>query len=202
MWFWRFLREHRWKFHTALLTAGIAAGAGLAAALSALRVVQRSVGLAPPTREQLEEEQPETRSPLFRLLPEMAQRLAWRQLGDGFPTPVHCAQVALSDDVNAAEAPWTFFVKREDLSSKLGKLLANCWQTFANCFEDRLRYNRTRAQEQCQVCQLSVGSARPAAGGRGLRGWADIGRAPRSVEGVPQRQREPGVPASQKLSQK
>jgi 1-aminocyclopropane-1-carboxylate deaminase/D-cysteine desulfhydrase-like pyridoxal-dependent ACC family enzyme len=117
MWFWRFLRDHRWKLLTASLTAGIAAGAGLAAALSVLRVVQRSVGLAPPTREQLEEEQPETCSPLFRLLPALAQRLAWRQLGDGFPTPVHRAQVALSDDANAVEEPWTFFVKREDLSS-------------------------------------------------------------------------------------
>ena len=49
--------------------------------------VAASVGICPPTAAQLAEERPDA-CPLFRHLPALRSRLAWREIGT-FPTPVH-----------------------------------------------------------------------------------------------------------------
>jgi len=79
----------------------------LAATTALLRACEQSVGLAGPTPSMLEDEDP-SKLPLFRHLPSLRGKLAWRPLGD-FPTPVHDASVGAH----------RFQVKREDLSSSL-----------------------------------------------------------------------------------
>lgn len=89
----------------------VAAGAAGALALSLptfvvlLRAMERSVGLAPPIPSQLAGESAEACA-LFRHLPALRLRLAWRSLG-AVRTPVH------SCGLNGR----SFLVKREDLAS-------------------------------------------------------------------------------------
>ena len=84
---------------------------GLSAVAVLLRAFERSVGIAPPTEEMLAHE-PHGRLPLFRHLPALRTKLAWRQLGS-WPTPVHDARIATT----ASGSELHFQVKREDLSS-------------------------------------------------------------------------------------
>ena len=52
--------------------------------------------------------------PLLRHVPVLKDKIAWRALGDTFPTPVHEVSVT-----SAAGVHCHFYVKREDLSSSL-----------------------------------------------------------------------------------
>lgn len=97
------------------------------AALATLQSMHLSVGVDVPTPKQLQEED-HTQCALFRHIPQLKTRLAWRQLSDDtFPTPVHrgtCSarpvvsseKVAGADDKEVARTV-QFYVKREDLSS-------------------------------------------------------------------------------------
>lgn len=78
-----------------------------------LRRMQDSVGFAPPTAAMLATEDLNA-CPLLRRLPVLRDKIAYRALGDRFPTPVHETSVP---SVTGAELH--FFVKREDLSSTL-----------------------------------------------------------------------------------
>ena len=83
-----------------------------------LQHMHMSVGMHAPTEKQLEEEDTEQHA-LFRHVPELKQRLAWRQLGN-FPTPVHRGRCKAARAAGCGDAPQTvsFYVKREDLSSE------------------------------------------------------------------------------------
>ena len=78
-----------------------------------LRRMQASVGLAPPTRRMLVEED-HSACPLLRHVPALTSNIAFRTLGDNFPTPVHHGSV-----VDANGETCRFLAKREDLSSSL-----------------------------------------------------------------------------------
>ncbi|KAL1519735.1 hypothetical protein AB1Y20_023243 [Prymnesium parvum] len=80
---------------------------------STLQRMQQSVGVAPPTQAMLDEEDHDS-CPLLRHLPMLKQKIAYRALGDRFPTPIHEASVQ-----SAAGFRCHFYVKREDLSSGL-----------------------------------------------------------------------------------
>ena len=74
----------------------------------ALRRMQDSVGVVPPTTKMLAQEDLDA-CPLLRRLPMLKKQIAFRALGDCFPTPVHETTVGHS----------RFWVKREDLSSSI-----------------------------------------------------------------------------------
>ena len=78
-----------------------------------LEKVYTSLGIAPPTKEQLEEENHSNHA-LFRFLPILSKRLAWRELGN-FPTPIHQGEIAPADE----DGVMKFYVKREDLCSPI-----------------------------------------------------------------------------------
>ena len=88
-----------------------------------LNVLHSDVGVDAPTTRQLTEEDHE-RLALFRHVPALKSRLAWRELGV-FPTPVHRARcsarpISMSATNYKNKSPprtVAFFVKREDLSS-------------------------------------------------------------------------------------
>ncbi|KAJ1456500.1 hypothetical protein M885DRAFT_587109 [Pelagophyceae sp. CCMP2097] len=80
-----------------------------AGAVGVLRAFHGSVGLCPPTVMQLQEERAENCA-LFRHLPQLREKFAWRELGD-YPTPVHDLKVA------AGGRTVTVSVKREDYAS-------------------------------------------------------------------------------------
>jgi hypothetical protein len=65
-----------------------------------------SVAPLPPTENQLATEDLDA-CPIFRHIPQLRGRVAFREIGENFPTPIHKVTV---DGVS-------FFVKREDLSS-------------------------------------------------------------------------------------
>ena len=84
----------------------------VAGALLVMRRVSASVGTAAPTKEQLEQEHPQEKCAIFRHLPSLATKLAWRSLGASESTPIHKCEMP-----NGIE----FYVKREDLiSNKYG----------------------------------------------------------------------------------
>jgi 1-aminocyclopropane-1-carboxylate deaminase/D-cysteine desulfhydrase-like pyridoxal-dependent ACC family enzyme len=87
-------------------TAGVAV-------VSLLRRINSSVGLAQPTKEMLKEEEPEKNCALFRHLPHLSERLAWRSLGAVKKTPIHRLQLP---GMNNANLTLEIFIKREDLS--------------------------------------------------------------------------------------
>jgi len=74
------------------------------------------VRLFPPTARQLAD-QPLDANPLFRALPVLRERLAWRELGDAFPTPLHRFVAKLQGEGDLADEEVDIWVKREDLSS-------------------------------------------------------------------------------------
>lgn len=86
----------------------------IATILKVLNLMSSNLGTTPPTSEQLESEN-QANSPLFRALPHLKAKLAWRELGI-FPTPIHEGSVKTKSNQTI-----TFYVKREDLaSSKYG----------------------------------------------------------------------------------
>ena len=96
----------------AKLGAGVVVAAP-AAIVTLLTRMHGSVGLAAPTQAMLAEENSVETCALFRHLPQLADKLAWRSLGASV-TPIHrCALDAPSG------APVQFYVKREDLASSL-----------------------------------------------------------------------------------
>ena len=119
-------------------TMGVALPSVAAAVFWVLQTMHSSIGIAEPCQKQLDgpsEQKARERYPLFRYLPQLKDRLAWRSLGGSFPTPIHsCECQARPISVGAAKAgerstinhgsadsPRTvrFYVKREDLSSSL-----------------------------------------------------------------------------------
>ena len=78
-----------------------------------LTKIHNNLGIAPPTKEQTEEENHENH-PLFRHLPILSKRIAWRELGE-YPTPIHTGSITPM----AGGSIMKFYVKREDLSSPL-----------------------------------------------------------------------------------
>ena len=78
-----------------------------------LTKIHHSLGIAPPTKDQIEEEKQENHA-LFRFLPILSQRLAWRELGE-YPTPIHTGSITPV----AGGSAMKFYIKREDLSSRL-----------------------------------------------------------------------------------
>jgi len=105
---------------TGLGAAAVLAAVGSGAVVWLLNVLHSDVGVEAPTARQLAEEDHE-RHALFRHLPALRGRLAWRGLGV-FPTPVHratCSAAPISSSSGASADPRavSFFVKREDLSS-------------------------------------------------------------------------------------
>eukprot|EP00931_Biecheleriopsis_adriatica_P045175 TRINITY_DN25896_c0_g1_i1.p1 TRINITY_DN25896_c0_g1~~TRINITY_DN25896_c0_g1_i1.p1 ORF type:complete len:516 (+),score=107.33 TRINITY_DN25896_c0_g1_i1:45-1592(+) len=98
-----------WKWLGVVFVGGTAG-----AMLFMRRLLERmfcSISPLPPTKRQLQDEDLGA-NPLFRALPSMRGRLAWRQLGENFPTPVH----RLSCDLSSKKEV-EFWVKREDLCS-------------------------------------------------------------------------------------
>ena len=104
---------------TALAIAKIGTGIALAAPLAAtagvvslLTRMHGSVGTAAPTVAMFAEED-RTKSALFRHLPMLSDKLAWRSLGAPATTPIHrCTMTEPEGDEDVQ-----FFVKREDLAS-------------------------------------------------------------------------------------
>ena len=83
-----------------LLVAGAARLAG---------AIFHSVAPLPATAAQLQEEQLD-KHPLFRHLPALKGRVAWRRIGT-YPTPIHSVTATTPDGATIA-----FSVKREDLA--------------------------------------------------------------------------------------
>ena len=112
--------------------AGVAVTTPMVLAAFAVTLLHRmhgSIGIAPPTAAMLREED-QTDCALFRHLPHLSTRLAWRSLGARMPTPIHRCTLRAppppSDRATAASAASAppgatveFFVKREDLISPL-----------------------------------------------------------------------------------
>lgn len=82
------------------------------AVVSLLRRINTSVGLAEPTEDMIKEEVPEKNCALFRHLPHLSKRLAWRSLGALKKTPIHRLQLP---GLNNANLTLEIFIKREDL---------------------------------------------------------------------------------------
>mmetsp|Transcript_34529 Transcript_34529/g.83342 ORF Transcript_34529/g.83342 Transcript_34529/m.83342 type:complete len:536 (-) Transcript_34529:19-1626(-) len=84
-----------------------------------LRRISKSVGVEPPTEQQMSEESPSENCPLFRHFPSLSQKLAWRSLGATKSTPVHICTLpspaSNSTSSNDDDGTLTFYVKREDL---------------------------------------------------------------------------------------
>lgn len=78
-----------------------------------LRRMQESVGVAPPTKAMLAQEN-HGKCVLLRRVPVLKDKIAYRQLGSNFPTPVHESTV-----MSPSGTKLRFCVKREDLSSDL-----------------------------------------------------------------------------------
>ena len=77
-----------------------------------LNAMQDAAGIAPPTSTQLEHEDFD-KSALYRHFPTLKYKIAFRCLGDTFPTPIHRGSISSPDSGNQI----TFAVKREDLAS-------------------------------------------------------------------------------------
>ena len=104
---------------TVLAGFGICAASIGGVGIWVLNAMASSVGVDKPTPTQLEEEE-QKRHALFRHVPALIDRLAWRELGT-YPTPIHRATcmakpIAATSPTTAAEKV-SFYVKREDLSS-------------------------------------------------------------------------------------
>jgi 1-aminocyclopropane-1-carboxylate deaminase/D-cysteine desulfhydrase-like pyridoxal-dependent ACC family enzyme len=84
-----------------------------------LRRISGSVGLAPPTLAMLAEENPRRKSALFRNLPDLAEKFAWRSLGAMDKTPIHTLRIPVPSSGGESEVQLEFYVKREDLISPL-----------------------------------------------------------------------------------
>ena len=99
------------------IALGLVAGLGVTgtAALVLVRQIlvalHGNVGIRKPTQNQLEEEDFEV-SAIMRKLPELKKRLAFRSLGDNFPTPIHRGECSYKG------IKCKFHVKREDLCSR------------------------------------------------------------------------------------
>ena len=103
-------------------------GLGVTVPVGVVALLQRvsgSVGLAPPTASMLADENPKSECALFRHVPELADKLAWRSLGALKTTPIHKCKVpslllsSSSGNKNNMEEDLEFLVKREDLLSPL-----------------------------------------------------------------------------------
>jgi hypothetical protein len=105
----------------AVVAVSTVAVVGATSVVLLLRRISGSVGTEPPTTKQLEEETPTTNCVLFRHLPYLSQKLAWRSLGVKDCTPIHiCKLPANTNDTKYDtnnDMMLEFYVKREDLIS-------------------------------------------------------------------------------------
>lgn len=85
---------------------GVTAGVAMVGALRFLRFMYHSVKPLPPTKKQMEEEDMD-KNLLFKYVPALKGKVAWRQIGD-YPTPIHKLEIGKE---------MSFWVKREDLSN-------------------------------------------------------------------------------------
>ena len=94
------------------LAGGAIALAGIAMTLIvlSLRAAQRSLGILPPTKKQLEDGTHDSHA-LFRHFPALVEKVAWLPLGN-FPTPVETGTFKTPDGTELS-----ILVKREDLAS-------------------------------------------------------------------------------------
>lgn len=84
---------------------------GLLSLALLLRRISSAVGLAGPTTAMLKEEEP-AKNALFRHLPKLATKFAWRSLGVKKATPIHVCRIPSKED-DGKEL--SFLLKREDL---------------------------------------------------------------------------------------
>ena len=89
---------------------GVTSTAVLILVRQILAALHGNVGVRKPTERQMEEENFEV-SAIMRKFPELKHRLAFRSLGNNFPTPIHRGECTYKD------IEYNFFVKREDLCS-------------------------------------------------------------------------------------
>jgi hypothetical protein len=89
---------------------GVTSTAVLVLVRQILAALHGNVGVRKPTERQMEEENFEV-SAIMRKFPELKHRLAFRSLGNNFPTPIHRGECTYKD------IECKFFVKREDLCS-------------------------------------------------------------------------------------
>jgi 1-aminocyclopropane-1-carboxylate deaminase/D-cysteine desulfhydrase-like pyridoxal-dependent ACC family enzyme len=101
---------------TSVIGLGVTVPVGVVAML---RRVSGSVGLAPPTKSMLADENPKSECALFRHLPDLADKLAWRSLGALKTTPIHTCKIPSSSLSGKQTIDLEFLVKREDLLSPL-----------------------------------------------------------------------------------
>jgi len=118
---------------TFITVAAASTAAGLTAItvgpILLLRRISNSVGLAPPTSAMIieKEEHLKENCALFRHLPDLSTKLAWRSLGAVSKTPVHICRVPMTTPTPSTnntntknkEPVLEFCVKREDLISPL-----------------------------------------------------------------------------------
>ena len=104
---------------TVSATAVVVGTAAATTLVLLLRRISKSVGVAPPTEQQVSEESPSENCPLFRQFPSLSQKLAWRSLGATKSTPIHVCTLpsptANSTSNDGDGMLLTFYVKREDL---------------------------------------------------------------------------------------
>jgi 1-aminocyclopropane-1-carboxylate deaminase/D-cysteine desulfhydrase-like pyridoxal-dependent ACC family enzyme len=94
--------------------SAVATLSGIASVLKIMSMLSHNLGTCPPTKEQLEEENQENCA-LFRHVPNLKIKIAWRELGN-FPTPIHKGKVMVQAS-NTSPKEMHFYVKREDLAS-------------------------------------------------------------------------------------
>jgi hypothetical protein len=159
---------------TSVVGLGVAVPVG---AVAMLRRVSDSVGLAPPTASMLTDENATSECALFRHLPELADKLAWRSLGAVKTTPIHKCKIPsllLSSSGNNNNMNIEFLVKREDLISPLygGNKVRTLQHQLAIC---EARRERGEASFR-QLVSLGTGGSNQIIAtvvhGRGL-GWGD-----------------------------
>jgi hypothetical protein len=162
---------------TSVVGLGVAVPLGV---IAMLRRVSGSVGLAPPTKSMLAEENPKSECALFRHLPDLADKLAWRSLGALKTTPIHKCQLpsllSSSSDGggNNQKINLEFLVKREDLLSPLygGNKVRTLQHQLAIC-EARRERGETSFR---QLVSVGTGGSNQIIAtivhGRGL-GWGD-----------------------------
>ncbi|KAK3268402.1 hypothetical protein CYMTET_23093 [Cymbomonas tetramitiformis] len=97
-----------------------------------LSALYHSIRPLPPTQKQLEEEDIDACT-LYRYLPSLRGKIAWREIGR-FPTPVHRCAVRL-ESADTAPRSVTFWVKREDLCSDVygGNKVRTLQHQLASC---------------------------------------------------------------------
>lgn len=109
--------------------------AGLTLFMRAMNKAFYNIQVGPPSPALLQKFD-QSKSQLFRYLPELRGKIAWVDLGASFPTPVH--QVTLEVDTPAGKTQMSFALKREDMSSRVyGGACALVHNAFRQAYLDK-----------------------------------------------------------------